>query len=264
MKSTLSLDKKYEFYERSVQNAEVEVEFMRDEFKRYFGRFPLSMREDFCGTGAISCEWVKYHKEAEAFGVDLDPEPIEMGRKRHFSKLKPHQQVRMHYLNENVLKTSAPKTDVVCAFNFSYWIFKQRKDLVRYFKQVKKSLNKQGIFFLDLFGGPESQKLVTDQKKLPGLTYYWECQHFNPLNHDCTFAIHFRDEKGKKHHNVFTYDWRFWTLPELRDILAEAGFSKIKTYWEEDDEDGSGNGVYFPTDSAENCDAWVSYIAAIN
>lgn len=261
----LSLDEKYEYYERSVQNPEIEVDFMRAEFKRFFGRSPVTMREDFCGTGAISCHWVGTHKDAEAYGVDLDLEPIGMGKKRHFSKLNAKQQARMHYLNENVLKTSAPKTDVICAFNFSYWIFKQRKDLLKYFKQVKKSLNKQGVFFMDLFGGPESQKLVTDQKKVPGgITYFWECQHFNPITHDCTFAIHFKDAKGKKHLNVFTYDWRFWTLPELRDILTEAGFSKVVAFWEGDDGEGSGNGEFEPSTDGENCDAWVSYIAAIN
>src|SRR5690606_36005436 len=126
----------------------------------------------------------------------------------HYSKLKASDRKRMHYLQQNVLKAKAPKVDVVCAFNFSYFIFKERKHLLQYFKAVRKSLNKQGIFFLDLFGGPESQKLVTDTKKLKGLTYYWECQHFNPFTHECTFAIHFRDGKGNKHENVFTYHWR--------------------------------------------------------
>src|SRR5690606_23674484 len=149
---------------------------------------------------------------------------------------------RVHYLKQNVLNAKTPKADVICAFNFSYWIFKSRKQLLQYFKGVRKSLNKQGVFFVDLFAGPESQKRITDTKKVSsGLTYYWECQRFNPLTHECTFAIHFEDKKGK-HENVFTYDWRFWTMPELRDIMMEAGFSKTVAYWEGDDEDGSGNG----------------------
>lgn len=263
MKSQLTLEQKYDYYERSVQNAEGEVEFMNDEFKRIYGRLPFTMREDFCGTGAISCAWVNQRRDCEAYGVDLDPEPIQMGRERHYSKLNKKQQERMHYLKQNVLKVKAPKVDVVCAFNFSYFIFKSRKELLQYFKSVRKSLNKQGIFYLDIFGGPESQKLVTDTKKLDKLTYYWECQHFNPFTHECTFAIHFRDAKGKKHENVFTYHWRFWTMPELRDILAEAGFSKTVTYWEGDDEEGNGNGGFAPADDPENCDAWVSYIAAL-
>ena len=30
-----------------------------------------------------------------------------------------------------------------------------------------------------------------------------------------------------------------------------------------DDEDGNGNGEFSPAEDAENCDAWVSYIAAL-
>jgi hypothetical protein len=207
--------------------------------------------------------YFKKDKNCEAYGVDLDPEPLKMGLSRHFSKLSKSQQARMHYLQKNVLKVKTPAIDVVCAFNFSYFIFKSRKQMLQYFKSVRKSLNKQGVFFLDIFAGPESQKLVTDTKKLNGLTYYWECQHFNPFTHECTFAIHFKDAKGKKHNNVFTYDWRFWTMPELRDLLIEAGFSKTVVYWEGDDADGNGNGVFTPAEDAENCDAWVSYIAAL-
>ncbi|HXH32102.1 MAG TPA: class I SAM-dependent methyltransferase [Bacteriovoracaceae bacterium] len=262
MKNSLTLDQKYDYYERSVQNAECEVSFMHDEYKRAIGRSPLSMREDFCGTGAISCEWVKQNKDCQAWGVDLDPEPIKMGKKRHHSKLGKSEKERMQYLEENVLKVSAPKVDVVCAFNFSYFIFKSRKEMVKYCKSVRKSLKKDGVFFLDIFGGPESQKLVTDTKKLKGLTYYWECQRWNPLTHDCLFAIHFKDSQGK-HLNAFTYDWRMWTLPELRDILLEAGFKKTVMYWEGDDEDGNGNGEFSAATEVENCDAWVSYIGAM-
>jgi ubiquinone/menaquinone biosynthesis C-methylase UbiE len=263
LKSSLTLEQKYDFYERSVQNAESEVLFMHDEFKRFRGRSPMTFREDFCGTGAISCKWVEQHKDCEAYGVDLDPEPIKMGMQRHYSKLSTSQKKRMHFENHNVLTVKTPPMDVICAFNFSYFIFKTRKQMLQYFKSVRKSLNKQGVFFLDIFGGPESQTLVTDTKKLKGLTYFWECQYFNPLTHDCTFAIHFKDSKGKKHENVFTYQWRFWTMPEIRDILIEAGFSKTIVYWEGDDEEGNGNGEFTQSEDAENCDAWVSYIAAL-
>jgi SAM-dependent methyltransferase len=263
LKSTLTLEEKYDYYERSVQSADSEVSFMYDEFQRHYGHKPFSLREDFCGTGAISCCWIQQDKRCEAFGIDLDPEPIEMGKKRHLSQLTKLQQVRMQYLQQNVLHAKTPPMDVICAFNFSYFIFRGRKELLQYFKSVRKSLKKQGIFYIDLFGGPESQKLVTDTKKVGKLTYYWECQHFNPVTHECTFAIHFKDAKGKKHSNVFTYHWRLWTMPELRDLLNEAGFSKVVSYWEGDDDDGGGNGEFDPADDAENCDAWVSYIAAL-
>ncbi len=262
MKSTLTLEEKYDYYERSVQNAESEVEFMHDQYKRISGKNPTTLREDFCGTGAISCEWVKQNKKSKAYGVDLDEEPIRMGFVRHFAKLNKDQQKRMHYLKQNVLHAEAPKVDIICAFNFSYYIFHKRAELLKYFKSVHKSLKNKGLFFIDLFGGPESQKLVTDVKHMKGLTYYWECQSFNPLTHDCVFAIHFKDKKGKKHRNVFTYHWRFWMMPELRDILLEAGFAKVTSYWEGDGPDGGGNGEFSATEVIENCDAWVSYLVA--
>lgn len=221
------------------------------------------MREDFCGTGAISCDWVKKDKKSEAYGIDLDPEPVDIGKERHFSKLTRDQQKRMHYCLENVLKVKTPKMDVICAFNFSYFFFKERKDLLNYFKSVRKSLKSEGMFFVDIFGGPESQKLVTDKKVLKGLTYYWECQKFNPITHECLFAIHFKDNKGKLHRNVFTYDWRFWIMPEVRDVMLEAGFSKVLAYWEGDDDKGGGDGEFKPSSEGENCDAFVSYLVGL-
>jgi hypothetical protein len=257
------LKQKYDYYERSVQNPGNEVSFMHDEYKAIYKKSPFTLREDFCGTGAISCKWVEQDSRCKAWGIDLDEEPIAMGKVRHYSKLSKAEQKRMTYLNENVLKTSAPKVDVICAFNFSYFIFHSRKEMLAYFKSVRHSLSKDGVFFLDIFGGPESQKLVTDRKDLRNLTYYWECQQFNPITHRCLFAIHFKDAKGKKHKNVFTYDWRFWLLPEIRDLLQEAGFSRSITYWEGEDENGDGDGVFTPAEDGENCDSWVAYIGAV-
>jgi hypothetical protein len=64
------------------------------------------------------------------------------------------------------------------------------------------------------------------------------------------------------HKNVFTYDWRFWMMPEVRDIMLEAGFSEVTAYWEGDDDDGGGDGDFKPSTEGENCDAWVSYLVA--
>lgn len=262
--SKLPLELKYDWYERAVQTPEVEVEFVRKWFKKLHGRHPVSLREDFCGTGAISCDWVKRSSEAIAYGVDLDPEPIAMGKKRHWEKLSPKARPRVQYIQGNVLDDHPFKVDVICAFNFSYFIFKSRPQLLNYFRHVRQGLGKQGMFFVDLFGGPDSQTIIEESRKIgKDLTYYWDCQTFNPITAECTFAIHFRDGKGKKHMNVFTYDWRLWTVAELREILAEAGFSKSIFFWEGDDDKGGGNGVYEPTEVVENCQAWVSYLVAL-
>jgi hypothetical protein len=260
---TLSLEKKYEYYESSVQNPVNEVKFMSRVFEKLRGRQALSLREDFGGTGYISCTWVKSQVNRTSVAVDLDPEPIQLGKNKHQSQLKENAQKRVKYLNGNVLSAKTVPVDVLCAFNFSYYIFKSRTLMLSYFKTVKKNLKKDGVFFLDLFGGPESQKILVEKRKIGKLTYYWDCQKFNPITHDCLFAIHFKDEK-KMHRNVFTYEWRFWMLPELLDLLHEAGFKNAKCYWEGDGKNGDGNGIFKEASNADNCLAWVSYIVAYN
>ena len=82
---------------------------------------------------------------------------------------------------------------------------------------------------------------------------------FNPINNHCTFAIHFKRDGEKKRKEVFVYDWRMWTMSELRDILIEAGFSKTVAYWEGDDDEGGGNGEFYPSEEEENCNGRDEY-----
>ena len=49
----------HDLYERSVQAVDVEVEFLQDTFRALRGRSPITYREDFCGTAAAACEWVR-------------------------------------------------------------------------------------------------------------------------------------------------------------------------------------------------------------
>ncbi|MAZ47020.1 MAG: hypothetical protein CME65_00565 [Halobacteriovoraceae bacterium] len=254
---------KYLYYEKSVQNPQNELDFFNEKFSEIKGRKPLTLREDFCGTGAITCAWAAQGSEHFSYGVDLDPEPVDYGRKHHLAKLKPEDQKRVNYLLENVLTAQTPKVDIAFAFNFSYFIFKKRSELLDYFKKAKDALNDDGVFFIDLFGGPDSQTVMVDEIDHGDFKYYWECQQFNPLNNHCRFAIHFKRKGEKKVKNAFVYEWRMWVMSELKDILTEAGFSQCISYWEGEDEDGDGDGNFFVTEDAENCDAWVTYIAAV-
>jgi hypothetical protein len=261
-KRELSLDDKYYYYEESVQNADGEVITLSEKYEELTGIKPKTLREDFCGTGALMCEWAKLGTDRRAWGIDLDLEPIRIGKKRHWDRLSSDQKERVEYIEGNVLTANTEKADIIVALNFSYFIFKKRLDLVNYFKNVREGLEENGVFFLDIFGGPDSQTLLEEETEYDDFSYFWDCVEFNPITHDCLFAIHFKPKGKKKVKNVFTYHWRFWTIPELRDILEEAGFSKTKVFWEEDGDDGEGNGEFFATEEVENCQSWVSYIAA--
>jgi SAM-dependent methyltransferase len=254
---------KHLYYEKSVQNPSNEVEFITENFKMIRNRPAHSLREDFCGTAAISCAWAAADEKNESWGIDLDPDPIAYGKKTHMAKLTEDAKKRMHYIEGNVLNSPSPQVDVCFAFNFSYFIFHKRQQLKEYFQAVYNGLKDDGVFFLDIFGGPESQTVMTDIIEHDHFKYYWECQMFNPLNNRCRFAIHFKRKGEKKRENVFVYDWRMWGYQEIRDLLEEVGFKKTLGYWEGEDEDGDGNGEFYLSEEEENCDAWVTYIAAL-
>ncbi|MCT4642018.1 MAG: class I SAM-dependent methyltransferase [Bacteriovoracaceae bacterium] len=254
---------KYWYYEKSVQNPEGEVDFFNEKYGEIRGKQAFTLREDFCGTGAISCKWAAQSENHKSYGIDLDPEPIAYGKEVHYAALDDEAKTRMEYLEANVLDSPTPKVDITFAFNFSYFIFKKRVDLLNYFKAAYESLNDTGVFFIDIFGGPDSIQENEDIIEHSHYDYHWECQKFNPMNNECRFAIHFKRDGEKRRANQFVYEWRMWGIMEIRDLLEEAGFKKTIAYWEEDDEDGDGNGNFYPSEDEEQCESWVTYIGAV-
>jgi hypothetical protein len=252
---------KYDLYRRAVQSAESDVEFIRDTYKELKGKNARTFREDFCGTFALSTEWIKLHPQNQAIGVDLDPEPMAYGKTHYLSKLRPEQQKRMQLLEGNVLHPNLPKADIVAAMNFSYFCFKTREVMKLYFASVYKSLGEGSIFLVDCFGGSQCHAPIEDTMNLEGFKYYWDQSSFDPVSNEAVFYIHFR-VGGKKIEKVFTYDWRMWSIPELREIMMEVGFKKTHVYWEGTAKDGSGNGVFTRTEQGESCDSWIAYIVA--
>ena len=113
---------RYDLYQRSVQEAEVEGEFFDRVYRSLNDRAPEILREDFCGTFAVCCEWVKVEGRT-ALGVDLDPEPLAWGREHNLSKLEPAAQKRVTLVEGDVRTVRDPKADVLAAQNFSYWFF---------------------------------------------------------------------------------------------------------------------------------------------
>jgi SAM-dependent methyltransferase len=259
---------KYHFYEQSVQSPEANVEQFHAIFQELFNRDGHILREDFCGTFRICCEWVKLDPKNIAFGLDLDPEPLEYGMRKHFKKLKRAEQQRLRVFRQNVMTETSFKADQVVACNFSYQVFKERQTLIRYFRSALKSLKKEGILFLDLAGGPGMIEPTKEKTPIYGnnkkrlWSYVWDQKSFDPITHDAHYAIHFDLLDGTRKKDVFTYDWRLWTIPELRDCLIEAGFDDVAVYWETEHK-GRGTGEYVRMAKGTNDYSWISYIVGI-
>ena len=137
---------KHVLYELSVQNVAEEYKFVNKTFRKLRGRRPRHVREDFCGTASMCCEWVRRHKDNTAIGVDIDPEVLDWGRKHNLHRLKPRARKRVRLVQADVCKVKTPKpVDVVLAMNFSYQLFITRKQLGGYFRKVRKALAVTGL-----------------------------------------------------------------------------------------------------------------------
>jgi cyclopropane fatty-acyl-phospholipid synthase-like methyltransferase len=249
-------------YEDSVQCVEAEIDFVDETFKTLRKRKAQALREDFCGTANTSCEWVRRRKRNRAIGVDLDKDVQQWGKAHHLAKLGQAQE-RVTLLNENVLQVKNDPVDIVLAMNFSYWIFKERELLRSYFRNVYDGLVEDGVFFLDAYGGSDAYKEMRERTKYDDFTYIWDQASFDPITGDMVCKIHFSFPDGSRMKNAFTYQWRLWTLPEIREVLLEAGFKRVTVYWQGDDEDSDeGNGEFEPAEHGEADEAWIVYISA--
>jgi SAM-dependent methyltransferase len=257
---TKQLFDKYDFYKKSVQSPDVDVAFFRKVYRELRLKEPKVFREDFAGTFATCCEWVKLNPKYQAYALDIDPEPLTYGFQHYMLKLKDQQRKRVHPVETSVLQSGLPRADIVAAMNFSYFVFRQRKMMKQYFQNVYKSLKPNGIFIMDCFGGSGCYDENEEVTNFRTFKYFWHQRNFDPVSNRAKFNIHFKMPGTKKLENVFTYDWRMWTIPELKDILEEVGFKRSHVYWEGSNKKGEGNGVFTRVEKGEECESWIAYI----
>jgi len=255
---------RHRLYEQSVQGVAEEYDFVSETFHQLRQRQARSIREDFCGTASMCCEWVRRDGQHTATGVDIDPEVLQWGREHNLASLQPDERARVRLVQEDVFHIDASEpVDAVLAMNFSYQFFKTRDRLRDYFRKAREALAEDGILFIDAFGGYDAYREIREKRKFKHFKYIWEHASYNPINGDMLCHIHFTFPDGSKLKKAFTYNWRLWTLPELQELLTEAGYTRVSVYWEGTDEDsGEGNGHYSPATVGDADPSWVCFLVA--
>lgn len=250
-------------YQGAVQDVVAEIDFVEQTWGELRTRPLELLREDFCGTANTSCEWVRRGDHHRAIGVDLDGDVLEWGRAHNLAQLDEQQRERIRLLEQDVRLGTDEAPDAVLAMNFSYYLLMERATLGEYFRAVYRNLVPDGVFFLDAYGGYEAPMELEEKRECDGYTYVWEQVSFNPIDSLMECAIHFEFDDGSRMADAFRYHWRLWTLPELRELLLEAGFRTATVYWEgTDEETGEGDGIYQPATVGDADPGWVCYLVA--
>jgi hypothetical protein len=259
-----ALPDKFDLYEMAVQSPKTHVAMFEDIYQSLKGKNPYRLREDFCGTFGISAAWVNKHPKHTAIAVDLDGATLKRGLKGRAPLLTIDQKKRLDVRRGNVLSERGAPADIVSVCNFSFYIFKTRQLLKRYFAAALKNLKKDGIIVLEMVGGAGMMETTKDwktirRKGVPQFSYVWDQKSFDPVTANAHYAIHFKFKGKKMMRDQFEYDWRLWSIPEVRELLREAGFKKSVVLWEQE-VDGEGTGEYLPVEKGENDYSWCAYI----
>ena len=250
-------------YQEAVQDPEAEIDFIEETWQALRDRPAELLREDFCGTAHTACEWVRRDALHWSVGIDFDADVLEWGRENNLAQLENDEQMRMTLLCEDVLDAAPEQADIVLAMNFSYFLFQQRSELLAYFESVHAGLVDDGLFFLDAYGGYDAPRNIEEKRECDGFDYIWEQADFNPIDSSMNCHIHFVFPDGSRMERAFSYAWRLWTLPEIRELLLESGFQDVTVYWEGTDEkSGEGNGIYEPAVFGDADPGWVCYVVA--
>jgi len=254
---------RHALYQQTVQTPKKDVKFLYNTYLDIFRHKPTSLREDFCGTALLAVEWVKGDPSRVATGVDIDEETVEWGRKNNLESENVTDRVTL--IKSDVLNCPVKvKFHIICAFNFSTNFLQQRDTLIRYFSSVKSSLRKNGIFVMDICGG--SEMIIPSKTKInfPNFEYTFEQKSFDPINNEQAIGIHFKFPDGSELKNAFSFSWRLWGLPELRECVQEAGFKSTRVWWSDVLPDMESEFEEIIDLRPKQSKTWYAYLVAIN
>jgi precorrin-6B methylase 2 len=219
---------RYELYELCVQSPRHAVALLR----HIHAGNARTLAEDFCGTAAVSREWVT-HPGCTAVARDLDPVVIERARSHASGG------VTLEVGDATVPTPGAPRADIIFVGNFSIGEIHQRLALVAYLRHSLARLNPSGVFVCDTYGGESAFRTggVTRTHLAPDgsiVRYTWQQRAADPATARVENALHFRVERAGEVvldlPDAFVYHWRLWSVPELRDAMEEAGFTRTTVH----------------------------------
>lgn len=260
-------------YEASVQGVGADLDFAARVFKKHNGSRPVKLREDFCGTAALACEWIRRNKANHAWGVDIDQPTLDWATEHNLPELGDRAK-NLKLVCGDVMTADTPKSEIVMALNFSFCIFKTREMLCNYFKAARRNLKKGGILVTDIYGGTEAVEAKTEEKSvagptapdgfaIPDFTYIWDQAEYDVISHRALNYIHFEVPGYRRISKAFTYDWRLWTIPEMRELMMEAGFSDTEVYIHGWTGKGESDEIFRRRETYENAQGWIAYVVGV-
>ncbi|HEY8429583.1 MAG TPA: class I SAM-dependent methyltransferase [Sandaracinaceae bacterium] len=218
-------DLRYRLYEAAVQTPELDVEILERLFVARTGRVPLALREDFCGTAALSAAWVGSDDDREAVAVDRDRAVLAYAERVHRAALEDEAE-RMTLVRADVRAPSDRTFDLVVAMNFSWALFDDA-ELAEYLANAARCLEDDGLLVLELFGGRDMRRPLVREHRHEDFVYVWEQRAYDAERAILDARISFR-RRGVELKDAFTYRFHLRPLDRLCAMLRDAGLTEVE------------------------------------
>lgn len=244
----------WECYEACVQSPRHVVSLLRAIYRECTGTSPLVLHEDFCGTAAVSRRFVEDGARAgekwQALATDLDDTALSEALRLTDATIPGVAIVKhdclsgVHAAGPAALCRAA---DIVWVGNFSIGYAHDRATLLRYLRHCKQRLDAGsagfggGFLACDTYGGKGAFVLGNLERTHPAKTgeqirYLWQHEAADPrtgmVRNSISMRVLVDGEVVAEYPRAFVYDWRLWSLAELREAMLEEGFSQIDVYKE--------------------------------
>lgn len=235
---------RFDLYELCVQSPRTIVTFL----EKVHGQRATVLREDFCGTAAVSRRWVggglKRGELWRSVAADLDAQTLEKAR-----ELAEREGVAegIQFSHADCIRADVDLTedaDIIYVGNFSIGEIHTDTELAQYFSHCHKRLSLGnlgfggGVLVFDLYGGPEAfEPTVLDRTHTARtgerVDYTWRHDRVDPatrmVENSISFVVH-GVEGVRAFDRAFVYRWRVWTPAEVFGALQHAGFGEIRLH----------------------------------
>jgi SAM-dependent methyltransferase len=249
-----------DLYRLAVQHPLAEVAFIERCWSHHHpadaDAEPMLLREDFAGTCAVASAWCASDPDRQAMAIELD-EPTARWAADRFDDPD------LHILVDDVVNVDEPAVDVTVSLNFSTLVYHDRPALLRYLANARRGLNPGGLLVMDLFGGTNAQKPITQRRRvepdeagIEPFDYRWDQRGADPQTRRIDCRIHFTLDDGRRIEDAFIYDWRLWRPGELIGAALEAGFAEAALWWAPP----GGPDPFEPVPGEPDESDWVGYV----
>lgn len=262
---------RWRLYEHCVQNIPMTLRMVEAMHATGSRAAPRTLHEDFSGSAAFAHAWCQSNPKRSALAIDMDPEAHADGT--------PHPRLKRFTADLSRLPriTPAPsKADAIYAGNFATCELHTRDALVAYLTRARQRLAPGGVFVCDLYAGPGAWRTGSTRVIHPPLpelpkyrvAYTWHQREADLISGLVANAIDFEllNSRGVAVHelvNAFDYHWRLWSISEMRDAMAHAGFGEVDVYPDSPDAiDADGVAYLAPMDFLETKSSAVVYVCA--